>query len=193
MPSMSYKARLYNRQDEIDIPLNISSRDYNILQSRSSGITQEHSRLLKYYSDQASPKLIVKEKLRCFRCDKPALTSVSTPGLRPDSSDIHDMMYIPICNDRMCEAEGHRLTQQTLEEFAKLQKRPDKKNFQKAWGTHCAFCGRVEDKGGPKMQFCSRCKCMYYCSRDCQAKHWKAGHKKTCKPLDEPIMVKKAS
>lgn len=39
----------------------------------------------------------------------------------------------------------------------------------------CAYC----NKGGI-LQLCSRCKVVRYCSRDCQLKDWKNGHKNQC-------------
>jgi len=43
----------------------------------------------------------------------------------------------------------------------------------------CAFCSQ-----GPsaqkKLRKCSGCNIMLYCSKQCQTKHWKNGHKKTC-------------
>mmetsp|Transcript_7609 Transcript_7609/g.18322 ORF Transcript_7609/g.18322 Transcript_7609/m.18322 type:complete len:472 (-) Transcript_7609:154-1569(-) len=46
----------------------------------------------------------------------------------------------------------------------------------------CGQCQAVEPEGDEAIFFskCSRCKLMYYCSRDCQQKHWKI-HKKSCK------------
>eukprot|EP00984_Skeletonema_dohrnii_P002815 scaffold963_cov103-Skeletonema_dohrnii-CCMP3373.AAC.5 len=32
---------------------------------------------------------------------------------------------------------------------------------------------------------CGKCKVVKYCSRDCQAKHWKSGHKKCCQKAVE--------
>ena len=37
--------------------------------------------------------------------------------------------------------------------------------------------------GAPVFQRCGRCRFVWYCSRDCQAKAWKAGHKARCKWL----------
>ena len=42
--------------------------------------------------------------------------------------------------------------------------------------TLCNQCGNPND-----LKACSRCYSALYCSRDCQALHWKAGHKKKCK------------
>lgn len=33
---------------------------------------------------------------------------------------------------------------------------------------------------------CSRCKCVFYCSRHCQKKDWKARHKPLCQPIARP-------
>ena len=44
--------------------------------------------------------------------------------------------------------------------------------------TMCFSCGTTGT-----MKCCSRCKCAYYCSRDCQAAAWKSGHKATCKQI----------
>jgi ribosomal protein L37AE/L43A len=44
--------------------------------------------------------------------------------------------------------------------------------------THkCPVCGK------PAPKRCSRCQKLWYCSGDCQKRHWKAGHKKVCDSL----------
>ena len=40
----------------------------------------------------------------------------------------------------------------------------------------CANCTKLF----PKMNQCSRCKIVKYCSRDCQSSHWKKVHKESC-------------
>lgn len=40
----------------------------------------------------------------------------------------------------------------------------------------CDFCNK--DNASMK---CSKCRCAFYCSAECQAKHWKVEHKKACK------------
>ena len=46
----------------------------------------------------------------------------------------------------------------------------------------CANCGATEGSilGIKHHRPCSRCKVAYYCSRICQERHWKAGHKELC-------------
>merc|ERR1712168_5329 len=37
------------------------------------------------------------------------------------------------------------------------------------------------DATGLNLKYCSRCKSVTYCSKECQIAHWKAGHSKVCK------------
>lgn len=43
-------------------------------------------------------------------------------------------------------------------------------------GAACAACG----KGGVALKTCSRCHAVKYCSRECQLKDYRAGHKRVC-------------
>ena len=46
---------------------------------------------------------------------------------------------------------------------------------------------------GQKLRQCGRCKEVFYISREAQTLHWKQGHKKTCRPLDdEPVEMRSA-
>uniref|UniRef100_A0A7S0VFI5 MYND-type domain-containing protein n=1 Tax=Hemiselmis tepida TaxID=464990 RepID=A0A7S0VFI5_9CRYP len=47
----------------------------------------------------------------------------------------------------------------------------------------CQFCEVQADK--KKLYVCARCKKAEYCSKECQAKAWKAGHKLNCIPAGE--------
>jgi hypothetical protein len=42
----------------------------------------------------------------------------------------------------------------------------------------CSACGKKSDT----LMKCRNCKCVWYCDKDCQNKHWKE-HKKECKPI----------
>jgi len=43
----------------------------------------------------------------------------------------------------------------------------------------CLFCG-IFASGNVRLRKCAKCHRASYCSRKCQVKHWKAGHKKEC-------------
>ena len=47
-------------------------------------------------------------------------------------------------------------------------------------GVRCEFCGSSEDEIEDKLKRCNNCKEVYYCSRECQKKDWKKGHRDTC-------------
>lgn len=59
--------------------------------------------------------------------------------------------------------------------------------FEHGIRVECAFCRAALSKG--KRFSCVECKAAYYCDRNCQAAHWKAGHKKDCvKKLKKRLM-----
>ena len=50
----------------------------------------------------------------------------------------------------------------------------------------CALCGSTaQEKNKKALNRCSSCGLVFYCDRDCQLKHWKNGHKETCKKLNQ--------
>src|SRR5262249_25618406 len=65
----------------------------------------------------------------------------------------------------------------TQEQIATEAQQPDTPPLRK-----CERCG----KEGPNFPRCGRCKEVYYCSQDCQKKHW-TQHKADCiRPEDRP-------
>ena len=52
-------------------------------------------------------------------------------------------------------------------------------------GETCWQCGTAFN---PHLKKCGRCEKAYYCSKDCQKKHWKSGHKRNCQP-PQPISI----
>ncbi|EJK45908.1 hypothetical protein THAOC_35455 [Thalassiosira oceanica] len=44
----------------------------------------------------------------------------------------------------------------------------------------CANCAKKAEAGA-KFKQCSKCTAQWYCSKECQVKAWRAGHKKDCK------------
>jgi len=55
-----------------------------------------------------------------------------------------------------------------------------KKKLAASQSRECGNCGVSEEAHGKPLSACSRCKLAYYCGRECQATHWKAGHKQFC-------------
>ncbi len=52
----------------------------------------------------------------------------------------------------------------------------------------CANCGReAESMPAKKLKQCAVCEAVSYCSRDCQVKHWKDGHKSDCVKKFRPL------
>lgn len=48
---------------------------------------------------------------------------------------------------------------------------------------YCTLCGStVNNDGAGKLQCCSICRAVHYCSRACQTWHWKRYHKNACQP-----------
>mmetsp|Transcript_17840 Transcript_17840/g.38921 ORF Transcript_17840/g.38921 Transcript_17840/m.38921 type:complete len:186 (-) Transcript_17840:171-728(-) len=48
----------------------------------------------------------------------------------------------------------------------------------------CPHKGALAEAGGRfDMKKCAKCKQAYYCSRECQMRHWKSGHRRECKEL----------
>ena len=54
----------------------------------------------------------------------------------------------------------------------------------------CAACGRPTSTRRP-LRSCPQCLVAQYCSRECQVKHWKDGHKRECKRLQTVQKKKK--
>ena len=46
----------------------------------------------------------------------------------------------------------------------------------------CSECGKNSDT----LMKCTACKCVWYCDKDCQNRHWKE-HKKECKPIKKEL------
>jgi MYND finger len=55
-------------------------------------------------------------------------------------------------------------------------------------GDKCDCCGKtLEELRVHKLDTCSRCKMVYYCSVACGMKAWKGGHKKYCRKKNEIV------
>jgi hypothetical protein len=53
-------------------------------------------------------------------------------------------------------------------------------------GQTCDYCKlSLQDLGLTKLDRCGRCHMQFYCSKECQGKAWKAGHKTHCRKPDQ--------
>lgn len=52
----------------------------------------------------------------------------------------------------------------------------------------CASCSAPKS-GAATLRVCSSCRCVSYCSVDCQRAHWKSGHKQVCKQRQELSVI----
>lgn len=56
--------------------------------------------------------------------------------------------------------------------------------------SRCCHCQKEKSTGSAEvMKECARCRQVWYCSRDCQKKDWKAGHKAACGSREEEGIV----
>ena len=53
------------------------------------------------------------------------------------------------------------------------------KDLEKVWKQSCASCWKRADPNNDSFKRCARCKSAWYCSKECQVKHW-ASHKSDC-------------
>ena len=60
----------------------------------------------------------------------------------------------------------------------KYEEVKDMKKIGLCCNPQCKLPGNVAER--TSMLCCSRCRLEYYCSRECQAAHWRAGHKEAC-------------
>lgn len=56
----------------------------------------------------------------------------------------------------------------------------DSSIFIQHWKDRCALA-TCKKKNEGTMKVCTGCRVFYFCDKDCQRKHWKAGHKRECK------------
>lgn len=71
------------------------------------------------------------------------------------------------------------LDQMSKEERSKFQKKERKQESSFCDEKKCQACEK------PKSSACQRCKCRYYCSKECQVQDWQEFHKFECKVLSK--------
>jgi TPR repeat protein len=59
--------------------------------------------------------------------------------------------------------------------------------FERMFCSSCAVCQRPQQFSSAKFLRCAKCKAWAYCSKTCQTKHWRDGHKLDCCDNAEPL------
>ncbi|ORY44018.1 hypothetical protein BCR33DRAFT_233483 [Rhizoclosmatium globosum] len=54
-----------------------------------------------------------------------------------------------------------------------------------AFKSVCVVCKTTSGDAQRKLEYCAACKTVKYCSKECQRVHWKAGHKRCCRPAQD--------
>lgn len=52
--------------------------------------------------------------------------------------------------------------------------------------SHCANCKKSKPSG-ENLKRCAKCQAAWYCGRECQVEHWRAGHKQDCVKHDATL------
>ncbi|KAJ6532041.1 hypothetical protein B0H19DRAFT_966575 [Mycena capillaripes] len=65
----------------------------------------------------------------------------------------------------------------------------EKRAFTKEAKLFCDRCKKQETSASP-LQACSRCRSVWYCSRECQVAHYKMTHKKACADFVDPPLCR---
>lgn len=100
----------------------------------------------------------------CFKCRK-EITNLDTLQVIYESApESHCFYHYPLCSSA-CYEKGI------------IDHRAQRKKENKEMGKHCDTCF----KSSPDIKKCEGCKLLYYCSKECQKRHWDDGHKRECK------------
>ena len=81
----------------------------------------------------------------------------------------------------------HGIPQAThwLKKAARLGHEEAEEFLQHIKSRYCNLCAACNKTGvGAELRRCARCKIMHYCSKKCQTRHWREGHKNDCVKQD---------
>ena len=102
-------------------------------------------------------------------------------------SDIYDELTEMFLNEKEGPKQDQAVQTDCIspEEIANICQRQhiDMNTFSRRMvqgGDDCCYKEK-EELGVDHLEACGKCKRAFYCSRECQRKHWKAGHKTACR------------
>ena len=126
-----------------------------------------------------------REQCRC-RATGTVLTPMSY--LSRDPPFIWQSFVVLKCDDPLCEIAAKQETKHFIKDASNkwdnaCMENGREKRLYSGKGRLCESCG-AQDCDKALMQ-CARCSVAYYCSKDCQVRHWKE-HKPRCLPTRPP-------
>jgi hypothetical protein len=122
-------------------------------------------------------------KWKCRFCPQKATTSVNTPASYPNENPplVADYAFMLLCGKPRCESEAYRFTQEAISATSQHMKEETGVDLMDSRILLCKQCGKGGrgDANNIKLQQCSRCRTVWYCSKECQQSNWR-DHKSKC-------------
>lgn len=109
---------------------------------------------------------------RCAYCECLEGTIPGSPCLR-FCEGCHQVMY--------CDPKCQRRHWKSHKTFCQKYSKKQASRFEPPLKV-CDFCG-ISETQPDTLKACSGCLKMYYCTRECQTKHWKKEHKQECQKI----------
>jgi hypothetical protein len=111
-------------------------------------------------------------KWKCRFCPQKATTSVNTPAFYPNENPplVVDFACILLCGRPICESVAHRFTQEIISGASQDYKKVSGVDLMDSRLLCCEICGKGGrgDANNIKLHLCSRCRTVWYCSKECQ-------------------------
>ena len=130
------------------------------------------------------PKLLSSTQMKCNSCHEHSATRmVSTVTFHPNAPEgkvILDNLPIPICMSSRCNVDAQKAAHHFRIKMTRFDSHLKDNEMEQC--SNCGCMRRVQKEKEGRIKIC-RCKAALYCSRSCQKKYWKGGHKLVCKGL----------
>jgi len=87
---------------------------------------------------------------------------------------------VPICGKPKCTIRAKQKVCEGRTTVSRLFKEKIVSTKVESTTLDCAHCHRIEEPGEKLDYACSRCKVVYYCSKECRLADWNARHREGC-------------